>query len=99
MQNKESLHETDINKIPYLITFKNIPRIDFVSHIIQTCIIAVGNNGLRDTFKLLQVIHNKRAEESTAIFQCRFINHQFGTFSLDTFHYPLNGTLAEIIRV
>ena len=42
MQNKESLHETDINKIPYLITFKNISRIDFVSHIIQTCIIAVG---------------------------------------------------------
>ena len=24
MLNKESLHETDINKIPYLITFKNI---------------------------------------------------------------------------
>lgn len=88
MLNKESLHETDINKIPYLITFKNIPRIDFVSHIIQTCVIAVGNNGLRDTFKLLQVIHNKRTEESTAIFQCRFIITSLAPLALIRFITP-----------
>ena len=73
MQNKESLHETDINKIPYLITFKNISRIDFVSHIIQTCIIAVGNNGLTAILELFKIIDDFTAEEGAAILQHQLI--------------------------
>ena len=51
-----------------LISPEDIPRIDFLLHIIQTSIIPVGNNRLALALESIQVIHHLAAEERAAVF-------------------------------
>ena len=47
----------------HLIPLENIPCIYLVLHIVQTGIIAVGNDGMRLLFECCEVIDNLAAEE------------------------------------
>ena len=81
------------------ISSEYIPRINLPFHIIQTSIIPVGNDGMALALESIQVIHHLAAEERAAIFECRFIDDDFGTLGLDAFHDALDGTLAEVVRI
>ena len=83
----------------FLISSKNIPSINFLFHIFQTIIIAVGYDSMALGFENIKIIHHLASEESCPIFQCRFINNHLSTLCLDALHDTLNGTLTEVIRV
>ncbi len=78
---------------------KQIPRINFLLHIVQTSIVAVGNNRLALRFECFQIIHDLTAEEGASIWQRGFINNHFRSFRLDAFHHALDTRLAEIVAV
>ena len=82
-----------------LIPPKYISGIYFLLYIIQTDIIAVGDNGMTLSLESSQVIDNLAAEEGATLFECWLINDDLRTLCLDTFHDALNGRLAEVIGI
>ena len=82
-----------------LVPAENITRIYFIFHIIQTHIIAVGDDSLRLCLEILQSVHHLRSEERTAILQRRFVDDNRSPLRLDALHHTLNGTLAEVVAV
>ena len=80
-----------------LVPAENITRIYFIFHIIQTRIVAVGDDSLRLRLEILQSVHHLRSEERTAILQRRFVDDNRSPLRLDALHHTLNGTLAEVV--
>ena len=56
-----------------LISSENISCINLILYIIQTSILAVGNDGMALCLEGIQVIDNLAAEEGAAIFECWLI--------------------------
>ena len=83
----------------FSVSSENIPGIDFLFYIVQTAVVAVGNDGVGLLFEVLQIVYDYRSEEGTAIFQCGLVDDDAGTFGLNAFHDALNGTLAEVVAV
>lgn len=82
-----------------LITFKYVPRINFIADIVKDCIISVGDDGLTLLFEFLQVIDDQATKESGAIFQRGFIDYDLCAFCFDSFHHTLNGALTEVVGI
>ena len=82
-----------------LISSKYIPGIYLILDIIQTGIIAVGDDGMALSLKCLQVIDYFAAKEGAAIFECRLIDNDLSALCLDTLHDTLDGRLAEVIGI
>ena len=78
---------------------KNITSIHFIPDIVKTCIIAISNNSLALALEKFQIIYNPASKKSAPIFQCRLINYYNCTFSLHTFHDPLDTALPKIITM
>ena len=82
-----------------LISSKNISSINFLFHIIQAVIKAVCNNCLALCFECIEVIDHLASKECCTIFKGWFVDNNFCTFCLDTFHDALNSRLTEVITV
>ena len=83
----------------YLISFKQIPGVYFLCHVLQAVVVAVGNNGLTARFKRLQIIDYFTAKKRTTVFQRGFVDDNRGPFGFDTFHNALDRTLPEVITI
>ena len=83
----------------FLITLKDVSRINFISHIIKTAVIAVGDDGVTLFLESIEVVDNLRAKECLAILQGGLVDDDVGALSLDTLHDALDSTLAEVIGV
>ena len=64
----------------FLIPTEQVAGIDLVLYIIQTAVIAVGNDSLTTFLKLLKVIHNFAAKEGAAILQRRLVDDDLEEF-------------------
>ena len=85
--------------IRFLVSSEQISGIYFFLHIIQAAVIAVSNNRLAFSLKLLEVVYHSTAKEGAAILQRRFVNNNLRTFGLNALHYSLNTALAEVVGV
>lgn len=73
-----------------LVALEDVAGIDFVSHIVEDGIVAVGDDGLGEEFELGEVVNNEAAEEGATIWQCRFVDDDLGTFGFHTLHDTLD---------
>lgn len=93
-------HHIEIRDKTYrLIPFKYISGIYFVYNIVQTRIIAVGNDGFALGLELIKVVNDLTSEERFTIGNRGFVDDYLGTFGLDALHDTLDGALAEVIAV
>lgn len=74
-----------------------IPCIDLILHIVEHGVITVGDNGLRLTLELVEVVDKTAAKECRTIFKCWLVDDDLGTLGLDALHDTLNARLAEIV--
>ena len=86
-------------KLSTLIPTEQVAGVDFVLYIIQTAVVAVGDDGLAALFENVQIVHHFAAEEGSAILQSRLIDDNCRALGLDTLHDALNGRLTEVIGV
>lgn len=82
-----------------LVTSEQVTGVDLVLDIIETAVIAVGDDGLTALLERGEIVHNLAAEEGRSVFQSRFVDDDGSTLGLDALHDPLNGGLAEIVGV
>lgn len=82
-----------------LISSKNITCINLILYIIQTSIVAVGNDGMALCLEGFEVVLYSATKESAVFFQGWLIDDYLGTLCLDTLHDTLDGRLAEVIAV
>lgn len=83
----------------YLIPLENIPSIHFFHHIVEATVVAVGDDGLRLFFELLQIVDDERTEESSSILKRRLIDNDLRSLGLHALHHTLDGRLTEIVGV
>ena len=74
-----------------LISSKNISCIDLILHIIQTNIVAVGDDGMALCLEYFEVVLYSTAEEGAAFFQSWLIDNYLSTLCLNTLHDTLDG--------
>ena len=74
-----------------LVSSKDISCIYLILYIIQTSIVAVGNDGMALCLEGFEVVYYSTTEESAALFQGWLIDDYLGTLCLDTLHYALDG--------
>ena len=86
-------------RLKVLISSEDISCIDLILYIVETCIIAVGYDGICLRLKLGEVVDNEAAEECAAVFEGWLIDDDVGALSLDTCHNALDGGLAEVVGV
>ena len=86
-------------KLSTLIPTEQVAGVDFVLYIIQTAVVAVGDDGLAALFENVQIVHHFAAEEGSAILQSRLIDDNCRALGLDTLHDALNGRLTEVVGV
>ena len=82
-----------------LISSENVACIYFFFHIVEACVVAVGDDGVALCLELCQVVDHLTAEECGAVFKGWLVDDDLGTLCLDTFHDALNGRLAEVVAV
>lgn len=82
-----------------LIASEDVARVDFILHVFQTVVEAVGNDGLALCLELRHVIDDTAAEECGAIGERRLIDYDLGTFGLYALHDALYGRLSEVVGV
>lgn len=68
---------------------EQVTCIYFTGNIIESGIIAVGDDGLRSVFKLLKIIDHFAAKEGASVFKGRFVDDDTCAFGLDAFHHAL----------
>lgn len=66
----------------FSVSAEQVTCVDLIPYVIQTAVIAVGNDGLTALFELLQVIYDFTAEEGAAIFQRRLVDDDRCAFGL-----------------
>lgn len=71
-----------------LVPVENVPCINFIFDIIQHFTVTIGNDRITFTLKFFQIIDNKAAKESCAVFKGRLINNHRCTFALIRFITP-----------
>lgn len=74
--------------------------VDLITYVIQTAVIAVGNDGLTALFELLQIIYDFTAEEGAAIFQRRLVDDDRCAFGLinNEYLYFYGATLCRMME-
>ena len=73
------------------ISSEDVSCIDLFLYIVETRIIAVGDDGIGLSLELGKIIDNKAAEESAAVFESWLIDDDIGTLCLDALHDALYG--------
>ena len=74
-----------------LVSSKDISCIYLILYIIQTSIVAVGDDGMALCLKGFEVVLYSATEEGAALFQGWLIDNDLGTLCLDTLHDTLDG--------
>ena len=82
-----------------LVPLENIARINFILYVIETSVIAVGDDGLALSLELIKVVNDLTSEERFSIGNRGFVDDDLGSLSLDALHDALDGALAEIIAI
>ena len=82
-----------------LVAFKYVAGVDLVEDVVQTAVVAVGDDGLALCLELGEVVDDLTTEEGLAIGDGGFVDDDLGALGLDALHDALDGTLAEIVRV
>ena len=80
-----------------LIASEDVARVDFLLHVFQTVVEAVGNDGLALKLKLFEIVNNFTAEECCAVFKSWLVDNDLSTLCLYTLHDALNGRLTEVV--
>ena len=88
-----------LQKLINLIPSEEVSCINLILYIVETRIIAVGDNGIGLSLELGQVVHDNTTEEGAAVFKGRLIDDNVGPLGLNALHDALNGRLAEVIAV
>ena len=83
----------------WLISSKQIARVDLIFYIIQTRVISVGNDCLALFLECPKIIDNSTPEEGVTIGQGWLINNHLRAFGLDALHDALDGALPEVVAV
>ena len=73
-----------------LISSENVACIYFFFHIVEACVVAVGDDGVAFRLELRQVVAHLAAEECGAVFKGWLVDDDFCAFSLDTLHDALD---------
>ena len=84
---------------PHLVSPENISCVNLILHIIQTDIVAVGDDGIAKSLKLVEGAYDTAAEERGAVLKRRLIDDDLRSLCLDALHDALNAALAEVVRV
>lgn len=82
-----------------LISSENVACIYFFFHIVEACVVAVGDDGVAFRLELCQVVDHLTAEECGAVFKGWLVDNHLCALSLDTLHDALDGRLAEVVAV
>lgn len=82
-----------------LIPFKQIPSVYFLRDIIQSRVVAVGDDGGGAGLESSEVVDDLGAKEGGAVGEGGFVDDHGGTLGLNPLHDALNGGLAEVVRV
>lgn len=85
--------------IRFLITSEYVTGINPILNIIQTSIVAVGNDGMALCLESFEIVLYSTAKEGAAFFQGWLVDNDFGAFCLNTLHDALDGRLAKVIAV
>ena len=90
-----------INNVPICLTSlvpaEDISCINLLLYIIQTSIVAVGDDGMALCLEGFEVVLYSATEESTTLFQGWLIDDYLCPLCLDALHDSLNGTLTEVV--
>ena len=78
---------------------EDVSCIDLILYIVETRIIAVGDDGVGLGLELGKVVHYEAAEEGAAVFEGWLVDDDIGSLGLDALHDALDGRLAEVIGV
>ena len=82
-----------------LVSFKQISGINFLRHIVQGRVVAVGDDGGGAGLEGGEVVHDLGAEEGGAVRERGLIDDHGGALGLDALHDALDGGLAEVVGV
>ena len=74
-----------------LISSEDVSCIYLFLYIVETRIIAVGNDGIGLSLELGEVVDNKAAEEGAAVFKSWLIDDDISSLRLNALHDALNG--------
>lgn len=85
--------------IHILVSFKNVSCVDFVRHVVEDRVVAVGYDSFRAGLEGGEIVDDFAAEEGFSVFKRRLIDDNFGAFCFDAFHHALYGALAEVVGV
>ena len=83
----------------FLVSLENISGVNFVFHVFEAGIIAVGDDGLGHLLEGVEVVDNLAAEEGLSICQSWLVNDDCCAFGFDALHDALDGTLTEVVAV
>lgn len=67
--------------------------------VVEARVVSIGYDGLGLGFELGEVVYNQATEEGGAVFEGGLVDDDLGALGLDTFHYALDGRLAEVVGV
>ena len=79
-----------VHKYTALISSKKVSGIDFIDDIIQTAVIAVGNDTVTHFLKFFQISDDPVPEERGPRLQSRFINDDLRSLGTDPLHNALD---------
>ena len=88
-----------LQKLINLIPSEDVSCINLILYIVETRIIAVGDDGIGLSLELGEVVDYKAAKEGAAVFKSRLIDDDIGSLGLNALHDTLNGRLAEVVRI
>ena len=73
------------------VSAEDVACVDFVFHVIQAIIEAVGDDGMTLGLELFEVIHDLAAEEGGAVLKGWLVDDDLGSLCLDALHDALDG--------
>ena len=82
-----------------LVASEDVAGVDFVAHVVEAAVVAVGYDGVALGFELFEVVDHLGAEEGFPVCEGRLIDDDFRALGLDALHHSLDGALAEVVGV
>ena len=82
-----------------LIPTEEVAGIYFGLDVVETGVVAVGDDGLGEKFELAQIVYDEASEECGTVFEGGFVDDDFCSLCLDAFHNALDAGLAEIVGI
>ena len=90
-QNSKFLLWQAAKPITKSVSAEDVARVDFVFHVLQAIVEAVGDNGMTLGFKLFEVVYNFATEEGGAVLKGWLVDDDLGSLCLDALHDALDG--------